>query len=191
MTYIALGSLGFLIIHFFDFISLKRIPLAKPATWLLGSILLGYSMAMAALTGDKLELPTWSIWLGWLLLAVSLSLLIYSLFIALPFRKTYIASGVGDKLITTGLYAIVRHPGVYWLALLMVSLSLVSSSSLMLIAASIWILLDIFLVVMQDLFFLGKMFPEYSRYRRITPMLLPNRKSTLAFISSLREAKTE
>ncbi len=191
MTYIALGILGFLIIHLFDFVSLKRIPLAKPLTWGVGSGLLGYGMVMVSLTGDRLPLPTWSIWLGWLLLIISLLLLIYSLFIKLPFHKTYVTTGIGDKLITTALYALVRHPGVYGFILLMLSLILVSRSSLMLIAAPIWIVLDILLVVIQDRFFFGKMFPGYSRYRQETPMLLPNRKSVVAFISCLRQAKAK
>ena len=191
MTYIALGTIGFLIIHLFDFVSLRRIRLAKPLTWGVGSILLGYSVVMASLTGSRLLLPTWSIWLGWLLLAVSLSLLIYSLFINLPFRKTYITAGVSERLITTSLYALVRHPGVYGFILLMLSLVLVSGSSLMLIAAPTWIFLDILLVVIQDRFFFGRMFPEYSRYRQETPMLLPNKKSVVTFISHLRQAKAK
>ncbi len=191
MTYIALGILGFLIIHLFDFVSLKRIPLVKPLIWGAGSGLLGYGVVMVYLTGDRLPLPTWSIWLGWLLLIVSLLLLIYSLFINLPFRKTYITTGVGERLITTGLYALIRHPGVYGFILLTASLILVSRSSLMLIAAPIWIVLDILLVVIQDRFFFGKMFPGYKKYRQETPMLLPNRKSVVTFISCLRQAKAK
>jgi len=188
MIYIALGSLGFLIIHIFDIVSLKRIPAAKPVTWIAGSGLLAYSVIMACLTPDKLSLPIWSTWLGWALLSISFFLLIYSLFINLPFRKTYVATGVGDKLVTTGLYALVRHPGVHWLILVMLSLVLVSKSSLMLIASPIWILLDILLVAIQDRFFFGRMFEGYNTYRRQTPMLVPNRRSISAFISSLKQA---
>jgi protein-S-isoprenylcysteine O-methyltransferase Ste14 len=127
--------------------------------------------------------------LGWGLLSISLFLLAYSLFINLPFRKTYIATGVGDKLITTGLYALVRHPGVYCFTLLMLSLVLISRSSLLLIASPIWILLDILLVAIQDKLFLSRMFDGYDNYKRETPMLLPNRRSVNAFISSLRQAR--
>lgn len=99
MTYIAIGCLGFLVIHLFDIVSLKRLPGTKPVTWILGSGLLVYALAMVWLGSDKLLLPVWSIWLGWSLLTISLLLLIYSLFINLPFRKTYLATGVGDRLI--------------------------------------------------------------------------------------------
>jgi len=188
MTYIGIGAFGFLIIHFFDFISLKRIPRVKLFIWILGSGLLAYSLIVVCFAPDKLPLPIWSTWLGWGLFSISLLLLIYSLFINLPFRKTYIATGVGDKLIKTGLYALVRHPGVHWFILFMLSLILVSRSSLMLIASPIWILLDIPLVVIQDKFFFGRMFEGYDRYRRETPMLVPNRRSISAFINSLKQA---
>lgn len=191
MVYISLGTLGFLIVHLFDLISLKRIPLAKPATWALGSGLLVYSVVMASLQSDRLPLPTWSTWLGWLLLSVSLLILGYSLFGNLPFRKTYLATGVPDKLIKTGLYALVRHPGIFGFTLVMLSLLLISRSSLLLMAAPIWIIADILLVVIQDRFFFGRMFPGYDRYRQETPMLLPNRKSINTSIGYFRKASAK
>ncbi len=189
MIYMATGCLGFLLIHLFDIVSLKRLPGAKPFIWTLGSGLLVYALVMACLQSHKLLLPIWSTWLGWALLTISLLLLIYSLFIDLPFRKTYIATGVGDKLIRTGLYALVRHPGVHWFILLMFSLILVSKSSLLLIAAPTFILLDIVLVIVQDKFFFGRMFADYDSYRQETPMLVPNRQSVNAFINSLKQAR--
>jgi len=190
VIYIAIGCLGFLVIHLFDIVSIKRVPAAKPCTWVLGSGLMGYAIVASCLWSDKLPLPAWSTWLGWVLLALSLSMVIYSLFINLPFRKTYIATGVGDKLIRTGLYALVRHPGVIWFIPFMVSLVLVSKSNLILIAAPIYILLDIVLVVMQDKVFFGRMFHGYDSYQRETPMLVPNRRSINAFINSIRHART-
>jgi len=190
MIYIAVGIFGFIVIHLFDLVSLKRIPSgAKPGVWIVGSGLLVYSLIMLCLKSNTLPLPIWSTWLGWGLLTLSLFLLIYSLFINLPFHKTYIATGVSDKLITTGLYALVRHPWIHCFTLFMLSLILVSKSSLLLIAAPIFILLNILLVVIQDKFFFGRMFAGYDRYRKETPMLLPNRKSISACISSLRKAR--
>ena len=189
MIYIAIGTLGFLITHVFDFVSLERIRGVKPFIWILGSGLLAYSLVMVCFAPDKLPLPIWSTWLGWGLLLISLPLLIYSLFINLPFRKTYVTTGVGDKLITTGLYALVRHPGVPWFILFMLSLILVSRSSLLLIAAPIFILLDIVLVIVQDKFFFVRMFDGYDSYQRKTPMLVPNRQSISAFINSLKQAR--
>lgn len=186
MVYIAIGCIGFFVIHLFDIISLKRVPRVKPFIWILGSGLLVYALGMICFQGNKLPLSGWSTWLGWILLVVSSSLLIYSLFINLPFRKTYIATGVGDELVTTGLYALVRHPGVLWLALVLLSLLLVTKSSLLLIAAPIFILLDLVLVIVQDKIFFTRMFAGYTEYQLETPMIVPNRKSLHTFISSLK-----
>ena len=186
-TYLALGSLGFLVIHLLDVVSIKRIPALKPIIMLAGNGLLVYSAVMLCLAPDKLALPGWSSWLGWALLPVGLFMLIYSLYIKLPFTKTYVASGVGQKLVTSGLYALVRHPWMYWLGLLLVALILVSGSRPMLIAAPIWLLLEIVLVAIQDRFLFGRMFAGYESYRRQTPMLIPNRRSISAFIKSLKQ----
>ena len=182
MFYIVLGAAGFLVIHLFDLASLKRLPLAKPVTWGLGSALLVYATVGACLSGDTLPLPAWSTWLGWGLLAGSLTLLIHTLFINLPFGKTYINTGVGDRLVTTGLYALVRHPWLHSFALVLLSLLLVSHSSLLLVAAPVWLALNVPLIVIQDRYVFGRMFPGYKEYRQRTPMLWPNRKSIKAFI---------
>jgi len=190
MIYIAVGIFGFIVIHLFDIVSLKKIPSgAKPGVWTVGSGLLGYSLIMLCIKSNTLPLPIWLTWLGWGLLTLSLFLLIYSLFINLPFRKTYMATGVSDKLVTTGLYALVRHPGVIWFILFMLSLILVSKSNLLLIAAPIFILLDIVLVIVQDKFFFIKMFDGYKSYQQETPMLVPNRRSINAFMNSLKQSR--
>lgn len=191
MNYILVGIAGFIIIHLCDPVAIKRIPAVKTIVWVLGSSLLVYALVMISLWPDSLSLPIWSIWLGWALLSVSTLLFLCSLFISLPFRKTYLATGVGEKLITGGLYALTRHPGVLWYILLMLSLILVSKSALLLIAAPIFILVDIAAVVLQDMFFFGRMFADYESYRRQTPMLVPNRKSIRAFINSLRQARVQ
>lgn len=192
MIYIVLGIFGFIIVHLFDIVSLKRVPSgAKPCVWAIGSGLLVYSLIMLCLQSNTLPLPIWSTWLGWGLLTLSFFLLIYSLFVNLPFRKTYIASGVSDRLIKTGLYALVRHPWIHCFTLTLLSLVLVSRSSLLLIAVPIWVLVNIVLVIIQDKYLFGKMFPGYNSYRRETPMLLPNQRSFNTFIKGLRPLRTK
>jgi len=126
--------------------------------------------------------------MGWVLLGASFLLVVYSLFINLPFRKTYLATGVGGELITSGFYALTRHPGVLWTVLLMGGLILVSRSRLVMAATPLFILLDLLVVSIQDRYFFGRMFAGYDAYRKKTPMLIPNAKSTRAFICSIRLA---
>jgi protein-S-isoprenylcysteine O-methyltransferase Ste14 len=183
--------LGFLVAYLFDVVSLKRIPGAKQGVGIVVVALIGYATLMACFESERLALPIWLTWLGWAILSVSVPLLVYSLFINLPFRKTYVVSGVGDRLIRTGTYALVRHPGVSWYALLLVSLILVSRSKLLLIASPIWLAMDILHVIIQDKFFFGKMFKDYDDYRRGTPMLIPSRRSISACLRTLRQPRAE
>lgn len=185
MFYIALGCFGFLTIHLFDIVSMKKWPAVKSITWIIGTGLLAYALIWLSLHSDRLTLPVWSTWLGWSLFLTSFPILIYALFVNLPFHKTYVAAGVGDRLITTGLYTLVRHPGVHWFSLALLSLVLVSKSSRLLAAVPVFILLDIVLVIIQDKFFFTRMFLGYARYQQTTPMLIPNRQSIKAFVNSL------
>ncbi|MDO8715924.1 MAG: methyltransferase [Dehalococcoidales bacterium] len=184
MLYIALGCFGFLTIHLFDIVSMKKWPAVKSITWILGTGLLAYALIWLSLHSDRLTLPVWSTWLGWSLFLTSFPILIYALFVNLPFHKTYVAAGVGDRLITTGLYALVRHPGVHWFSLALISLVLVSKSSGLLTAVPVFIFMDVVLVMIQDKWFFTRMFRDYARYQQTTPMLIPNRQSIKAFISS-------
>ncbi len=185
MFYIMLGCAGFLTIHLFDVVALKKWPALKPATWVLGSFTLVYAIICLFLDGKRFSLPLWLSWVGWALFLFSLVMLVLSLFVNLPFRKTYVESGVGDRLITTGLYALVRHPGVHWFSLALVALVLITRSIQMLVAVPVFIALDVVLVIVQDKWVFNRMFRNYADYQRVTPMLIPNRRSFRAFISSL------
>jgi protein-S-isoprenylcysteine O-methyltransferase Ste14 len=189
MVYVILGVLGIVIVHFCDPVAIRRLPLLKPIVWVSGAGLFIYATVMICLSTDKLLLPEWAGWLGWVLLIVSLGLLVFSLLINLPFRDTYVASGVGDRLVTTGFYALVRHPGVLWSVSLAVGLVLVSKSRLALAAALLFLALDVVVVVIQDRVFFRRMFTEYDRYSRTTPMLVPTGKSIQAFCASIRNAR--
>jgi len=191
MVYIVIGVCGILMAYFFDVVSLWRIPWAKQGVGIVAVALIVYAAVMACLAPEKLGLPIWLTWMGWALLVVSLPVFIYSLFVNLPFHKTYIEPGVANKLITTGAYALVRHPGIFGYALVLVSLILVSHSKLLLIASPIWFAADILHVVIQDKYVFGKMFADYGDYRSETPILIPNRKSISTCLRTLRQSKVQ
>jgi protein-S-isoprenylcysteine O-methyltransferase Ste14 len=117
MICIGTGVLGFIVIHLFDLASLKRVPFGvKPLVWVAGFAILFFSLARLCLQTNILSIPVYLYWIGWFLLGISVMMIMLALFINLPFRKTYVNAGVSDRLIKTGLYALVRHPGVYWVA---------------------------------------------------------------------------
>jgi hypothetical protein len=80
-----------------------------------------------------------------------------------------------------------RHPGILWYALGLISLILISQRQLILLAAPIWLLMDVLYVWLQDRFFFPRMFPDYPRYQRETPMLIPNRTSIARCLTTLTE----
>jgi len=189
MIYIGFGIFGFLLIHLTDPISLKKLPALKPALWLIGIGFLAFATIMVCLSPAKFTLPVFFTWFGWILLFIAFALLIFSLFISLPFRKTYLKTGVSNELITTGIYAIVRHPGIPSFVLLMISLVLISKSDLLLIVAPVFIAVDIILVIIQDKYYFVRMFSGYPEYCQQTPMLIPNKKSISSFFSYLKQGK--
>jgi len=177
MGYIVLGVASFLVAYLFDLVSLRKTPYAKQAIEFIAICLVVYAHIMVCIRGDRPLLPVGFSYVGWPLFGLASLALIYSLFVEIPFRRTYVAEGVGDKLVTTGTYALVRHPGVLWYALLLISLILISRRQLMLFAAAIWFMMDVLYVWIQDRFFFPLMFADYGHYQRETPMLIPNRAS--------------
>lgn len=187
MIYIGVGVLGFIAMNIFDLVSLKKVPFGiKPLLWTAGCGMLLYAILMLCFESNTLPLDDWMVWAGWGLLGVSLFMIMLALFINLPFRKTYVEAGVSSKLVKTGLYALVRHPGVYWVATFMFSFVLISRSSMMLIAAPVFVFLNTAFVVIEDKYFFVKMFEGYTEYQQETPMLVPNRRSIKAFLQSIK-----
>ena len=183
---VLIGVVGFLIAYFFDWVSLKRISGGKQIIGFLFIALEGYALFLACWQVSRFWLPVGVVALGWSLLPISVALFIYSLFIEIPFVKTYRAPGAGDQLIRTGTYALVRHPGVIWYALFLLSLVLITRSITLLVAAPVWLLMDVLYVVIQERFFFDKMFPEYEEYRRRTPMIIPTRRSISNCLKTLK-----
>lgn len=186
VIYILVGIVGVLFAFAFDWASLKNIPVVKQVVGILAIGLIAYATVMVCQTSEKLERPTFLLPLGALFLVLFLCLLVYSLFIEIPFRTTYAQKGVGDHLIKEGTYALTRHPGVIWLFFVYVSLILMFPSATLIIAAVIWMLMDVIHVAVQDRLFFPKMFPQYHLYQQQTPFLIPNRQSISACLNTIR-----
>lgn len=183
---VGLGALGFLFALAFDVTGLRGWRRSKQFVGLLSAGLSAYALVQAALAGPKLALPAALVWLGWPLLFVALALLVTSLFLEIPLFQMSVEACVSPTLVRTGTYALTRHPGVLWFALLLVALLLVSRSRLLLWAGPIWLSLDVLLVWIEDRFIFPRQFPEYVEYRHETPMLLPTLTSVRRCWRTLR-----
>lgn len=177
MNAIWLGALAFLIACGFDLASLAHRTFLKRGS-LIGASLLFFLALYEALRQPPLwPAPAWVTACGAALGLTGAGLAAYSLVIELPMRRTYLAPGATDRLVTTGTYALTRHPGVLWFALFLAGLLLINRSAALLTAAPVWLGLDVLYVWLQDRYIFPKQFPDYGRYQAHTPMLIPTWRS--------------
>ena len=175
--YFLVGLLAFACALVFDFASLRGWWWPKWVAGLATVILFIYAILTVSLQDPKLSFPSWVNIIAWILFGISLFLLVYSLFIEIPFAQAYQRPGTGDKLVTAGTYALCRHPGVLWFSLFVVSLLLVSRSKQWLTAGPIWIAADWAYAWVQDRYIFPLMFSGYSDYQDQTPLFLPTKAS--------------
>ncbi|HYF83394.1 MAG TPA: hypothetical protein VEB00_10250 [Clostridia bacterium] len=185
MKYIILGAVGFLFILLFDIYTLKTDGLKRKALGLSGVVLIAYSAIMATIVSEKIAIPAAIRIAAWILWAAAAFLLVYSLFLELPFKKTYGEAKYSSELVDTGTYALCRHPGVLWFGLMFSFYFLATGAVLIIPAGIIWTAIDIIHVYIEDKFFFPRMFASYKGYTESTPMLIPNKKSIRRCISTI------
>ena len=112
MQYILLGLVAFLLAPAFEFVSIKGVRGGKQIIGLASLVLWGLAIRGVCRHPHRLSVSTWLVILAWITLVLSAMLLFYSLFVEIPFKRTYHSPGIGQQLVTTGTYALVRHPGI-------------------------------------------------------------------------------
>ncbi len=176
--HLLLGCCAFAAFLLFDVAKAKGRRHAK-SWFLLGGLLLASATALLLLPALRSGIPAWRIPFG-ILAALMLLVNLYVLFGALPAKKTY---GDGNtKVVTTGVYALCRHPGgwcfliVYWL------LYLFCGGTGMLLGAILFPALNFLYIFVEDRYLFPQYIGGYEAYRREVPFLLPNGRSIRAFL---------
>lgn len=185
MLFILTGVLSFLLLFIFDYYTLNNQSIKKKIFGLAGVTLFIYSTVMIIVTSKKISFPITLRVLSGVFCGVFTFLLIYSLFIELPFTKTYGKVQHSNELIDTGTYALCRHPGVLWFGLLFFFAFFMTGAIWVIYAGIIWTGTDIVYVYLQEKIFFLKIFPKYKTYVSTTPMLVPTRESIKRCISTL------
>jgi len=188
MAYVSLGILGFMVGYSTELAAINKLGALKPAVWVASFGLLGYAMVMVCLNTSRFILPGWLSFVGWGLLPLFSLLMLYTLVLELPFRRTFVGNASSTDLVTTGTYALIRHPTVLWYLLILASMLLATRSYVLLVAMPIWIAMDVGWVLLQEKSSLARNFPDYGTYQRCTPFLIPNRRSLTEFLRSFRRA---
>ncbi len=118
-------------------------------------------------------------WAGMVVAALCFAMLLYVLFLALPFSVTYRQSGAGKnkKVYSRGWYGICRHPGFLFFAGGYGALAFVLQSEQATKVVVALILMNFLYVLFQDRWTFPRDLKGYNEYRKRTPFLIPNRAS--------------
>jgi protein-S-isoprenylcysteine O-methyltransferase Ste14 len=143
---------------------------------------------LAILTGDygKIYFPDLARWIFGILSAISLVLMLYSLFFALPFKKTYMEGQCPGTVVDRGMYALCRHPGVIWFCFFYLFLFFATGIRLLILAWIIWTVMDVIHVYVQDRWIFPKSLIKYDLYKTKTPFLIPSKISIRQCITTFR-----
>lgn len=111
------------------------------------------------------------------------TLLMYTLFYALPFELTYVELTDRIPIVNTGVYALCRHPGVLWFFGAYSSLALVFPTLSMLFFSLALTTLNLLYIIYQDLVVFPQTISDYALYKSTTPFLIPTPASITACFS--------
>jgi len=190
MAYVVIGGLSFMLFCIYDINSILWKNKFLQFFFLLGFMGIGFSTMHLIWSLREIISSNIGHKYGWLAMGfVFMTLLIHSLFFALPFEKTYV-NQAPKKVYTEGVYALCRHPGVLWFLGLYLSLYLLIERPLMLITAITFSFFNFLYIVLQDLWTFPKTFDDYEGYKQKTPFLIPNLASIQRCLSTLMH-KTE
>ena len=185
MFWLLLGCISFAPLYLFDLNKLRRKSRTGGLLFVLGLFGILLSTVMAYLNGKAgflVPLPL-AVFFG-TLSAVSLCLMIYALFFALPFGYTY-KSAETQNVVSTGVYALCRHPGVVFFFFWYLFLWLATGKPLLFACAAVFTAMDVLHVWVQDRYLFPRSLTGYAAYQKTTPFLIPNRKSISAFFKTL------
>ncbi|MGF6366906.1 protein-S-isoprenylcysteine O-methyltransferase Ste14 [Aequitasia blattaphilus] len=104
-------------------------------------------------------------------------LLIYTLFFALPFQKTYRDHAEIPSVCDSGVYALCRHPGFLWFLFLYLFLGLTLRASYFIYFGLFLSACNFFYICLQDIYVFPRQFKDYQTYKNQTPFLVPSLSS--------------
>jgi protein-S-isoprenylcysteine O-methyltransferase Ste14 len=183
MVYIFLGLLSFGFAALAEWAAVRGINRAAPVAWIFSAVCGIVSVVMVSIEGERIGFPTYVSILGWVGVMVFGGLFLYSALIELFLHGTP-SEGEDTTLVTTGTYALTRHPAFLWLSLFLICLIFATRSRLLLVAAPLWILADGLYVWFEEKVYFDRMFDDYHEYKQHTPMLLPTLSSLRRFLTT-------
>lgn len=116
-----------------------------------------------------------------------LGALIYTLFFAIPFHDTYQEFKEEPNVCDTGVYGLCRHPGVLWFFFFYLFMGIGLQDIRLLTGGLLFSFCNLLYVILQDLWTFPKQFPDYDRYKKDVPFLIPTGKSIRRCADTMRQ----
>lgn len=110
-------------------------------------------------------------------------LLYKALFGAFPVKPAYTDAEAEKKTVSSGVYALCRHPGVLFFAGLYICL--VPALGLPLVDCVLYIALDFLLAWAEDALIFPRSLKGYDEYKKAVPFIIPNSRSIKNCLSSM------
>jgi len=186
MLFILSGAIGFLFMLGSDLVGIKKNNVAQSLLAFFGTIIIVSSSVGILLVGNTYQLDVGLRVLFGAIGLVFLFFLIYSVLIEVKKNKAE-----SNQLVTSGTYALSRHPGVLWLFFYYVFGSLSFANTDILIAGIVWSLINVIYVIVQEKVIFTRIFSNYEIYKKETPMLLPTRSSIKKCLVTLDGGRNE
>jgi len=100
-------------------------------------------------------------------------LLVWSVFLELPRERRRLGLRPG-QVVTSGGYALCRHPGWWCLTFLTAGICLARGSGRVFVSSIVMTAANLLLITVQDRYFFPQLFAGYDDYKKSTPFLLPS-----------------
>ena len=190
---LVLGTVGFLLFFLYDINSFTIKNRFAESFFFVGCafvVVPSIVQIYKACRSGAIALPEDVLWL--ILAAAAFAALIYCLFFALPFEKTYVDPKNGRGVYDEGVYALCRHPGVLCFFVFYLFLGVAARPYPFLRYGMYLSVLNLLYVVFQDAVTFPKTFCNYADYRKYTPFIIPTKKSICRSVKTMkRESRKE
>ncbi len=121
---------------------------------------------------------------------ISGAAMIVSLFFSLP-KGTYTRPGEVRRVYCHKMYALCRHPGVFWYCVFLGTLFLAMPGREMAVLFALLCAGNVLYMLIQDVWSFPKLFSDYLDYKRTVPMFVPSRRSVKTCLEDYRNGSCQ
>ena len=186
MLFILIGAIGFIMLLGSDIAGIKKYNFASKLLAFFGTLMIFNASIIILIIGETYHLD-----LGLRIIFGALGLMFLFFLIYSVVIEVRVSNNGTKGLVTSGTYALSRHPGVLWLFFYYLFGSMFFANIDILIAGMVWSFINVIYVMIQEKVVFTKIFADYENYKKSTPMLLPTLKSIKKCLGTLYGGENE